>query len=64
MGAPVSPPLSELVGLPLLLLLPFDVDGSFKPVATAVLLFSASIDDDVGNEDEGEAGDDDDDSDD
>ena len=57
MGAPVSPPLSELVGLPLLLL-PFDDDGrSFKPAATAVLLFSASIDD-VGNEDEGEAGDD------
>ena len=53
MGAPVSPPLSEL------LLLPFDDDGSFKPAATSVLLFSASGDD-VGNEDEGEAGDDDD----
>lgn len=64
MGAPVlSPPLSELVGLPLLLLLPFDDDGiSFKPAATAVLLFSASIDD-VGNEDEGKAGDNDDDGD-
>ena len=58
MGAPASPPLSELVGLPLLLL-PFDDDGiSFKPAATAILLFSASVDD-VGNEDEGEAGDDD-----
>ena len=57
MGAPVSPPLSELVGLPLLFV--FDDDGiSFKPAATTVLLFSASGDD-VGNEDEGEAGDND-----
>ena len=64
MGAPVSPPLSELVGLPLLLLLlPLDDGGiSFIPAATAVLLFSASIDD-VGNEDEGKAGDNDDDGD-
>ena len=55
-GAPVSPPLSELVGLPLLLLLPLDDDGSFKPAATADcvgLLFSAT-----GDKGEDEAGDD------